>query len=255
MTARRRALAAIFAGLFASSLILSLAALYQAAVEAEVSVPVLLPGVIDGFIVAMTLILVEGRSEGLEWMRWPRLGLYAATGFSGLVQLLYAPGVLGAQVLHTVPPVAVLFSFECLMRLLYTQRVSEPGSSPDGVVVSETPPAAVSQTVPGTPTHAPKQTPTRTDGPSENTINPVAGKPSRSDARKRLNAAYRTPPEGAGWTAGTLSKAARVGRSTAAAYLREQRDGTVSEPVSMGTVPYTPALSEIVSATVSNGRV
>lgn len=124
---RRKALVALVASLFAVALVESWEALTHAAHAAHVPYPRPWPHMVDGFILAMALMVVEARAERRNpW--WARVGMVASTALSTVIQVAYAPP--DGRWLAAWSPVAVLFSFETLVSLLYGRR--EPAESPVG---------------------------------------------------------------------------------------------------------------------------
>jgi hypothetical protein len=116
---RRRVLILLVSSLFVVSFVESYAALERAAVEAAIPWPQAWPWQVDGFILATALMVIEARDRAHRWGAWwPRLGLFASTGLSTVIQAVYAPD--GAAWLHAWSPLAVLFSFECLVWLTFT---------------------------------------------------------------------------------------------------------------------------------------
>jgi hypothetical protein len=122
---RRIVLVALVSSLFAVSFVESYAALEHAAVQAQIAWPQAWPWQVDGFILATALMVIEARDHARRWgVWWPRLGLFASTGLSTVIQFVYAPD--GAGWLHAWSPLAVLFSFECLVWLAFTARPDWP---------------------------------------------------------------------------------------------------------------------------------
>src|SRR5262245_41104667 len=118
---RRKALVALVASLFAVALVESWEALTHAAHAAHVPFPAPWPHMVDGFILAMALMVVEARAQQRNpW--WARVGMVGSTALSTVIQVAYAPP--GGRWLAAWSPVAVLFSFECLVGLLYAQRAA-----------------------------------------------------------------------------------------------------------------------------------
>jgi hypothetical protein len=120
---RRGLLIPLVASLFTLSFIESWAALLDAARAAGIPYPQPWPWMVDGFIVATALLVVEARRAGHRagvW--WPRLGLFGATALSTGIQATWAPQADWAWALHAWSPLAVLFSFECLVWLVFGQR-------------------------------------------------------------------------------------------------------------------------------------
>ena len=115
----------LFASLFVVALWESWWALTEAAVATKIPYPDPWPWMVDGFILAMALMVVHAKQLGLtKWALWgPRLGLVAATCLSTGIQAAWAPAENYAFLLHAWSPLAVLFSFECLIRLLYGTAV------------------------------------------------------------------------------------------------------------------------------------
>lgn len=163
--------------LFAVSFWESWAALTQAATQAAVPHPAPWPWAVDGFILVMALMVVQAKQVGAsswDWGLWaPRLGLVGATGLSTWIQYAYAPH---DPWLHAWSPLAVLFSFECLIRLSYGAAVGavaeqrhdvrdggppRPGETAEGVplVAGTTQPTRL---VRGTP--PPSSVPSSVDG-------------------------------------------------------------------------------------------
>lgn len=113
---RRWLLTPLVASLFLVSFAESWAALVHAARTAGIPYPEPWPWMVDGFIVAMALMVVESdRDRRARFAWWPRVGLVAATGLSVWIQAAYAPQ--GGEWLAAWSPLAVLFSFECLVWL------------------------------------------------------------------------------------------------------------------------------------------
>lgn len=113
---RRWLLTPLVASLFLVAFVESWAALVHAARTAGIPYPQPWPWMVDGFIVAMALMVVEAdRTQRSRVVLWPRVGLVAATGLSVWVQVAYAPQ--GGEWLAAWSPLAVLFSFECLVWL------------------------------------------------------------------------------------------------------------------------------------------
>jgi len=134
---RRWLLTPLVASLFILSFVESWAALLDAARAAGIPYPKPWPWMVDGFIVATALLVVEARRTGHQrgaW--WPRLGLLGATALSTGIQAAWAPTtvVVGgversadwAWALHAWSPLAVLFSFECLVWLVFGQGPARP---------------------------------------------------------------------------------------------------------------------------------
>ena len=142
MSTLRKLLVTIVVSLFTASLALSLSALYQAGIAAKVSIPPAFPWIVDGFIVAMTLVIVEAKRDGRALTVWPRLGLYGVTAVSVTVQGVYAPPEAWDKLLHTLAPVAVLWSFESLVWLVFAgseqpATASEPEAPERPITVLE----------------------------------------------------------------------------------------------------------------------
>jgi hypothetical protein len=113
---RRWLLTPLVASLFIVSFVESWAALVHAARTAGIPYPEPWPWMVDGFIVAMALMVVEADRDHrgrVAW--WPRAGLVAATALSVWIQVAYAPAE--GRWLAAWSPLAVLFSFECLVFL------------------------------------------------------------------------------------------------------------------------------------------
>jgi hypothetical protein len=124
---RRGLLIPLVASLFVLSFIESWAALLDAARAAGIPYPEPWPWMVDGFIVATALLVVEARRAGHSagvW--WPRLGLFGATALSTGIQATWAPQADWAWALHAWSPLAVLFSFECLVWLVFGQHATRP---------------------------------------------------------------------------------------------------------------------------------
>jgi hypothetical protein len=136
---RRWLLTPLVASLFLVSFAESWAALVHAARIAGIPYPKPWPWVVDGFIVAMALTIVEAdRDHRARFAWWPRLGLLAATSLSVWIQAAYAPE--GGEWLAAWSPLAVLFSFECLVWLWRPSW--ESVSTPSAVPVPATVPAS-----------------------------------------------------------------------------------------------------------------
>jgi hypothetical protein len=114
---RRWLLTPLVASLFLVSFAESWAALTDAADDAGIPYPKPWPWVIDGFIVAMALSIIEADRERGKVAVWPRVGLLVATALSTGIQAAWAPQEDWAWALHAWSPLAVLFSFECLVWL------------------------------------------------------------------------------------------------------------------------------------------
>jgi hypothetical protein len=124
---RRGLLIPLVASLFTLSFIESWAALLDAARAAGIPYPQPWPWMVDGFIVATALLVVEARRAGHSagvW--WPRLGLFGATALSTGIQATWAPQADWAWTLHAWSPLAVLFSFECLVWLVFGTAAARP---------------------------------------------------------------------------------------------------------------------------------
>jgi hypothetical protein len=120
---RRWLLTPLVASLFVLSFVESWAALLAAARAAGIPYPKPWPWMVDGFIVATALLVVEARRAGHgAGVWWPRLGLLGATALSTGIQAAWAPRDDWAWALHAWSPLAVLFSFECLVWLAFTAR-------------------------------------------------------------------------------------------------------------------------------------
>lgn len=127
---RRYLLTPLVASLFLVAFIESWAALVHAARTAGIPYPDPWPWMVDGFIVAMALMVVEAdRTQRSRLVLWPRVGLLAATGLSVWVQVAYAPQ--GGEWLAAWSPLAVLFSFECLVWLTRPDPIPTPLGKPD----------------------------------------------------------------------------------------------------------------------------
>jgi hypothetical protein len=115
---RRWLLTPLVASLFVVSFIESWAALVHAAQAAAIPYDKPWPWMVDGFIVAMALSVIEAdREHRGKVALWPRVGLVVATGLSTGIQAAWAPQQDWAWALHAWSPLAVLFSFECLVWL------------------------------------------------------------------------------------------------------------------------------------------
>lgn len=135
---RRWLLTPLVASLFLVSFAESWAALVHAARTAGIPYPDPWPWMVDGFIVAMALMVVESdRDRRARFAWWPRVGLVAATGLSVWIQAAYAPQ--GGEWLAAWSPLAVLFSFECLVWLWRPNW--EPALTPSAVPQPATVPA------------------------------------------------------------------------------------------------------------------
>jgi hypothetical protein len=127
-------LVTLFASLFVVALYESWWALHDAAVSTGIPDPRPWPWMVDGFILAMALMVVHAKQLGLRRLAlWgPRAGLVAATCLSTGIQAAWAPATDYAFTLHAWSPLAVLFSFECLIRLLYGAPTSAAAAVRDG---------------------------------------------------------------------------------------------------------------------------
>lgn len=134
---RRWLLIPLVASLFVLSFVESWAALLDAARAAGIPYPKPWPWMVDGFIVATALLVVEARRAGhSRGVWWPRLGLLGATALSTGIQAAWAPTTVKidevtysadwAWALHAWSPVAVLFSFECLVWLVFSRAEARP---------------------------------------------------------------------------------------------------------------------------------
>lgn len=124
---RRWLLIPLVASLFGVSFWESWSALTDAAKDAEIPHPGPWPHAVDGFILACALLVVEARRTGHQrgaW--WPRLGLLGATALSTGIQGVYAPDKPWAWALHAWSPLAVLFSFECGVWLMFAKGAADP---------------------------------------------------------------------------------------------------------------------------------
>jgi hypothetical protein len=202
MSVLRKLLVTIVVSLFAASLALSLSALYQAGIAAKVSIPPAFPWIIDGFIVAMTLVIVEAKRDGRALTIWPRLGLYGVTAVSVTVQGVYAPPGAWDKVLHTLAPVAVLWSFESLVWLVFVTREAPErveGGQPEALGEPEAlaeRPVTVLEPVPVT----------RTEPDEPPTIETVR----ETHSIEATRTTSRPAPNGPGNGSGNGSKAARI---------------------------------------------
>ena len=125
----RGVLTVLVGSLFALSFWENWAALTHAAVQGHIPHPGPWPWMVDGFILAMALMAVLASMERRSvW--WPRTGMVGSTALSLAVVVSHAPAAHGGQWLAAWSPVAVLFSFECLMWLVFGARrtvVHAPG--------------------------------------------------------------------------------------------------------------------------------
>jgi hypothetical protein len=148
----------LVASLFVVAFYESWEALQRAGIRGEVADPGPWPWMVDGFILAMAIMVAYAKQTSTDLRWWdrgllgPRLGLLASTALSAAIQWGYAPH---DPWLHAWSPLAVLFSFECLIRLVYGVAVGargaevrdggppRPGETAEGV-----PPAARAQSQP-----------------------------------------------------------------------------------------------------------
>jgi hypothetical protein len=176
----------------------------------------------------------------VPWYPWTLTGLTAGASlllnwFHPAIPLDPPPGWLRSLV-YGLPPLAAVFAWHLfLQRVAHRHRPATPDAcpsvpaSPDGrgdttVARLDTPPGpdTPGQAVDGEAVRAlsaPDTPPGRPSVPDNPPVSaPVGG------VRQRLAAAYAGGrPGGGAWTARTLAAAARCGRSTAAAFLRQQR--------------------------------
>jgi hypothetical protein len=125
----------LVASLFALSFWESWAALAKAATRAEIPHPHPWPWAVDGFILVTAIMVAHAKlldrrnAKGHVRGLWaPRVLLVCATALSTAIQWGYAPR---DPWLHAWSPVAVLLSFECLIRLLYGAAVGAVGGQRD----------------------------------------------------------------------------------------------------------------------------
>lgn len=143
--ATRPILVLLSLSLFTLALYESWKALRHAAEVAQIADPHPWPWMVDGFIVMMALLIVHASQLGVSdpLSVWgPRVGLLAATALSTGIQMYWAPHQDWAWALHGWSPLAVLFSFECLIRLLWgntllpAAQARNPGSAQDAAGVA-----------------------------------------------------------------------------------------------------------------------
>lgn len=230
--------------LFGVSFWESWAALTQAATQAAVPHPAPWPWAVDGFILVMALMVVQAKQVGAsswDWGLWaPRLGLVGATGLSTWIQYAYAPH---DPWLHAWSPLAVLFSFECLIRLSYGAAVGavadhrhDVRDGPPGETAEGVPPAAAgadqpSRLVRGTP--PPSSVPSPVNGgrsPDTGAVNlpdraatvttPPVTVPSRPFTPQQEAVLYRQREKPEGFEAMIVKH--RLDRDTAWALARER---------------------------------
>jgi hypothetical protein len=204
----------------------------------------------------------------VPWYPWTLTGLTAGASlllnwFHPAIPLDPPPGWLRSLV-YGLPPLAAVFAWHLfLQRVTHRHRPAAPSACPstldtlDGpagttVQRTDTPPSSdpagpamdgegvLALSAPDAPPGPP---PGSDDAPVQAVPGPVdprgahpgtASTPPAGGVRDRLAAAYAAGrPDGAGWTARTLATAAGCGRSTAAAFLRQQRL-TRQEPAGQG---------------------
>lgn len=150
--ALRPTLVLLMTSLFAVALYESWWALDHAAVATKIADHRPWPWMVDGFILAMALMIVYAKQQGLGrwdfWLLAPRVGLVLSTALSMAIQMAWAPVTHWGWPLHGWSPLAVLFSFECLIGLLYGAAVGAsggergvPGDLAPGQKVAGAPPA------------------------------------------------------------------------------------------------------------------
>jgi hypothetical protein len=232
---RRGLLIPLVASLFVLSFIESWAALLDAARAAGIPYPEPWPWMVDGFIVATALLVVEARRAGhAAGVWWPRLGLLGATALSTSIQATWAPQGEWAWALHAWSPLAVLFSFECLVWLVFApgqaraQRASGPAvparlhtwlrswELPD-------PPAPPAPVVPLQPVAR----------PARRAAGPISGR-DRARVAAWLG---EDPPRSARWIAGQLGLSNHARSAHLAPLIEELQASRVGGPAGNGERP------------------
>ncbi len=189
--------------------------------------------------------------QRVAWYPWTLTGLTAGASlllnwFHPAIPLDPPPKWL-RSVVYGLPPLAAVFAWHLfLQRVTHRHRPAAPDACPS---VPASPEGLADTTVqrldtaPGPDTSGPA-----VDGQGVRALSAPdtpPGHPSASDTsavstpaggvRQRLAAAYASGrPDGGAWTARTLATAAGCGRSSAAAFLRQQRQPQQQQPSAEG---------------------
>ena len=118
------------AGLAVGAFLLSYDALHQLARTSHVPAPLawLWPLIVDGFILVASLAVLDAVHTGRR-ARYPWLLVLAFSALSVTFNVLHAPRNLVAQMVAAIPPLALVLSFELLMRQIHhrLQQVAQTG--------------------------------------------------------------------------------------------------------------------------------
>lgn len=115
------------AGLAAGAFLLSYDALHQLARTSHVPAPLawLWPLIVDGFILVASLAVLDAVHAGRR-ARYPWLLVLAFSTLSVAFNVLHAPHHPVAQLVAAIPPLALVLSFELLMRQIRPQPARKP---------------------------------------------------------------------------------------------------------------------------------
>ncbi|BEP14000.1 hypothetical protein acdb102_23110 [Acidothermaceae bacterium B102] len=117
-------------GLAVGAFLLSYDALHQLARTSHV--PALLawlwPLIVDGFILVASLAILDAVHTGRR-ARYPWLLVLAFSTLSVTFNVLHAPDDLVARLVAAIPPLALVLSFELLMRQIHHRLQQEPSAS------------------------------------------------------------------------------------------------------------------------------
>ncbi|BEP13314.1 hypothetical protein acdb102_16250 [Acidothermaceae bacterium B102] len=108
------------AGLAIGAFLLSYDALHQLARTSHVPAPLawLWPLIVDGFILVASLAVLDAVHTG-QRARYPWMLVLASSTLSVTFNVLHAPHDLVAQLVAAIPPLALVLSFELLMRQIH----------------------------------------------------------------------------------------------------------------------------------------
>jgi len=126
-----RAATAGVVALATGSFALSYDALRQLAVANQVPKPLawIWPLIVDGFIITASLAILHAVQRG-RTARYPWALLVSFSGLSVAFNVLHAPPTAIARLVAAVPPLALVLSFELLMRQLRAQSPAVAHSAP-----------------------------------------------------------------------------------------------------------------------------
>jgi hypothetical protein len=229
-------------------------ALNAAAVAAKIPDPRPWPWAVDGFILVMALMVVFAAIDGHSWGTWwPRAGLVGATALSTGIQAAWAPVADWAWTLHAWSPLAVLFSFECLVWLVFAAGPTRPRPATQARPPA---PARLRVWLGSWEQAAPEVPATRFGPPAGSPGHPEPAQVVRSDSRRPNStrmaraggltdqqrarvAAWRAedPPRSARWIAGQLGLSNHSRAKHLAPYVAELEAARVGGPNGDGSRP------------------